>query len=62
MEKIFLVKNSDFSTIDYYLNQGWKIKLLQPVAESIAPRYIDPVGLKEHYTGNIYAYVVLEKE
>ena len=57
MQKLILVQSNYTEKLDEYLNDGWYIKDFKPVS--------DPPSYSESYygriTGNIYAYVLLEK-
>lgn len=64
MERVFLVKNGNLEEVNRWLQKGGRVKAITPVAEPIAAygfagghSSMDSYG---SYTGNIYAYVVLE--
>jgi hypothetical protein len=60
MEKIFFVKNGDFSEVNKSLLIGAKVKQIIPIAERIVPRLINHENDADFFAGNIYAYVVVE--
>lgn len=72
MEKIYLVKNGDLKEINKLLENGGKVKMIQPVSEPIAA-YGYPASnsriscndnkeMRGNYVGNFYAYVVIESD
>lgn len=62
-EKIFFVKNGDFFEVNQYLKMGYKVKSITATAECVSPWAYSNNGIgrqQDKYTGNVYAYVVLE--
>ena len=65
MEKIIVVKNNDFRTVDTYLKKGAKVKMITAVPQVISSYGYSSTQMmccesKGNYTGVVYAYVVLE--
>lgn len=71
MQKIFWIKNGDLEEVNAWLSEGGKVKMIQPVAESVASAYAwneAPFcndGSRANgalYCGDIYAYIVIEMD
>lgn len=67
MEKVFVVKNGDFREVNQQLQKGGKIKMITAVPQVVSAygySACEMMSLESHdkYTGDIYAYVVLELE
>lgn len=66
MERVFFVKNGDLQEVNNLLQKGGRIKMIQPVAETVAAYGYHATGgmcnVEEHgnYKGTVYAYVVVE--
>lgn len=57
MKKLILVKSNETYELDSLMNQGWDIIDFKPVSQ-----HVSITGRSERReTGNIYAYVLLEK-
>lgn len=64
MERIFLVKNGNLDEVNRWLQKGGRVKAITPIAEPIVA-YGYAGGRSDfsgdgNFTGDIYAYVVLE--
>ena len=72
MQKIFLVKNGDLKEVNEQLKKGGSVKMIQAVPEIVSSygyhAFSDGYFHKDcdenhgKYTGDIYAYVVIEFE
>ena len=72
MEKIYLIKNGDLREINKLLENGSRVKMIQPVSEAIAAygypasnssmSFNDNKEARGSYVGNFYAYVVIETD
>ena len=71
MERVFWVKNGELEEVNHWLQKGGKIKLIQPVSETIAAYGYHAFDrsnttLKDHeeahgyYVGDVFAYIVVE--
>ena len=65
MQRVFFVKNGELSHVNDLLQKGAKIKMIQPVSETIAAYGYSAnewCNDEKHgsYVGDIYAYVVVE--
>ena len=70
MEQVFWIKNGELGEVNKWLQKGGRIKMIQPVTESItsygyhASNYEGSFNDNEeqhgYYVGDIYAYVVIE--
>ena len=65
MERVFWVKNGELETVNEWLQQGGRVKMIKPVSETISA-YAYPAsdvtsGAESgYYVGDIYAYIVIE--
>ena len=70
MEKVFLIKNGELGEINKLLENGAKVKMIQPVSEYISaygyPASNSKISCNDNeekhgnYVGNIFAYIVIE--
>ena len=70
MQRIFWVKNGELDKVNEWLQKGGKVKMIQPVSETIAAygyhasnsiaSYTQNEENHGYYVGDIYAYVVVE--
>ena len=65
MEKIFCVRLDNLIEVNSYLNDGWTVKSIHPIAQSVsAYGYAGGETFHEDrgsYSGDIYAYIVIER-
>lgn len=61
MERIFFVKNGDLTSVDNFLQKGWKVKIIQAVGEPLHNGG-DTTVFSDDRIGDIYAYIVLEHD
>ena len=57
MEKLILAKSNSLEEINRFLADGWKVKMMKPIAETIAGNG----DSRSCEVGDIYVYIVLEK-
>lgn len=72
MEKVFLIKNGDLGEINKLLENGARVKMIQPVSEPISaygyPSSNNKLTHNENkdnhgnYVGNFFAYIVIEMD
>lgn len=61
MQKLILVQSNYTEKLDEYLNDGWYIKDFKPVSDHVSTSCGGGNITYERATGNVYAYVLLEK-
>lgn len=64
MEQIFFVKNGNLERINEFLKQGWHVKSIHAVSESVSAYGYSSdfvAEAKGSYVGDIFAYIVLER-
>lgn len=61
MEKIKLIIDGALREVNDELKNGWKIKFISAVADSVSVA-VPSNGCSREKSGKIYAYVVLEKD
>lgn len=72
MEKIYLIKKGELGEINKLLENGGKVKMIQPVSESISAygysasnsklSYNENTEKQGNYIGNFFAYIVIETD
>lgn len=61
MQRIELVKNGNLEQINKLLSEGYIVKNITPIAETVAIDGVLRTTMGQTTKGNIYAYIVLEK-
>lgn len=56
MQKLLFVTKDDIDEVNEMLNTGWEVKSISPVAEYVS------TGSCSAVSGEVYAYIVLEKK
>lgn len=60
MQKLILVQSNYTEKLDEYLNDGWYIKDFKPVSDHVSTSCGENCTY-DQITGNVYAYILLEK-